>query len=210
MPDSFPNVSVTPTASQVAATNAPSDEAMWDIVEHHLVRYGGSFAPMLIERARGSYLYDRQGNKILDFTSGQMCATLGHNHPAVVGGVCLAKSVIDIERVGLTVKADVNTIRQAQLVGITRSNLIETVANEVFVCGLRQPMFCCPSWHGRHLTWIRVCRNGALTRNVSNCALNRTRPSDVVRKTNCINDAVRVIEFHNPIKKNKTRVWNVL
>jgi 2,2-dialkylglycine decarboxylase (pyruvate) len=75
MPDSAPNVSVTPTASPVAATHAPSDEAMWDIVEHHLVRYGGSFAPMLIERARGSYLYDRQGNKILDFTSGQMCAT---------------------------------------------------------------------------------------------------------------------------------------
>lgn len=60
---------------------------MWDIVEHHLVRYGGSFAPMLIERARGSYLYDRQGHKILDFTSGQMCATLGHNHPAVVQAI---------------------------------------------------------------------------------------------------------------------------
>lgn len=87
MPDSAPNVSVTPTASPVAATHAPSDEAMWDIVEHHLVRYGGSFAPMLIERARGSYLYDRQGNKILDFTSGQMCATLGHNHPAVVEAI---------------------------------------------------------------------------------------------------------------------------
>ncbi|MDA0866838.1 MAG: aspartate aminotransferase family protein [Cyanobacteria bacterium] len=60
---------------------------MWDIVEHHLVRYGGSFAPMLIQRAKGSYLYDRQGRKILDFTSGQMCATLGHNHPEVVQAI---------------------------------------------------------------------------------------------------------------------------
>jgi 4-aminobutyrate aminotransferase-like enzyme len=43
--------------------------------------------PRMIERAKGSYLYDRQGNKILDFTSGQMCATLGHNHPAVVQAI---------------------------------------------------------------------------------------------------------------------------
>jgi 2,2-dialkylglycine decarboxylase (pyruvate) len=69
---------------QTLPTHVPSEEEMWDTVEHHLVRYGGSFAPMLIERARGSYLYDRQGRKILDFTSGQMCATLGHNHPDVV------------------------------------------------------------------------------------------------------------------------------
>lgn len=64
-----------------------SDADMWNLVEHHLVRYGGSFAPMLIQRAKGSYLYDRQGRKILDFTSGQMCATLGHNHPDVVQAI---------------------------------------------------------------------------------------------------------------------------
>ncbi|PSN19913.1 aspartate aminotransferase family protein [filamentous cyanobacterium CCP5] len=64
-----------------------SDADMWGIVEHHLVRYGGSFAPMLIQRAKGSYLYDRQGRQILDFTSGQMCATLGHNHPDVVQAI---------------------------------------------------------------------------------------------------------------------------
>ncbi|MDA0267230.1 MAG: aspartate aminotransferase family protein, partial [Cyanobacteria bacterium] len=77
--------------NRLAASSSPdallSDPEMWDIVEHHLVRYGGSFAPMLIQRAKGSYLYDRQGRKILDFTSGQMCATLGHNHPEVVQAI---------------------------------------------------------------------------------------------------------------------------
>jgi 2,2-dialkylglycine decarboxylase (pyruvate) len=81
-----PVVSSPGTASS-ATPNGPSDEDLWDIVEHHLVRYGGSFTPLLIERARGSYLWDRQGRKILDFTSGQMCATLGHNHPAVVEAI---------------------------------------------------------------------------------------------------------------------------
>jgi 2,2-dialkylglycine decarboxylase (pyruvate) len=74
-------------AQVVAAADGISDEEMWDIVEHHLVRYGGRFSPRLIERAQGSYLYDRQGRKILDFTSGQMCATLGHNHPDVVQAI---------------------------------------------------------------------------------------------------------------------------
>lgn len=57
------------------------------MAQEHLIRYGGQFVPHIIQRARGSYLYDRQDNAILDFTSGQMCATLGHNHPAVVAAL---------------------------------------------------------------------------------------------------------------------------
>jgi 2,2-dialkylglycine decarboxylase (pyruvate) len=68
------------------AFTASSDE-LWQAVDAHLIRYGGSFAPVLIQRARGTYLYDRSGRAILDFTSGQMCATLGHNHPAVVDAI---------------------------------------------------------------------------------------------------------------------------
>ncbi|MBN2292790.1 MAG: aspartate aminotransferase family protein [Pirellulales bacterium] len=57
-------------------------------VDHeHLIRYVREFAPFLIERASGSYIYDQTGRAILDFTSGQMCATVGHNHPAVVEAV---------------------------------------------------------------------------------------------------------------------------
>ncbi len=60
-----------------------------DAVERHMLRYdaGGGFLPFFIERAQGSYLIDDSGRRLLDFTSGQMCATLGHNHPAVVAAV---------------------------------------------------------------------------------------------------------------------------
>ena len=44
----------------------------------HLIRYlGGEFPDILIERTAGSYVYDDRGRRILDFTSGQMCSTLG-------------------------------------------------------------------------------------------------------------------------------------
>ena len=53
----------------------------------HLINYGFNFAPNLIESARGSVLRDVDGNEILDFTSGQMCAILGHNHPDIVEAI---------------------------------------------------------------------------------------------------------------------------
>jgi 2,2-dialkylglycine decarboxylase (pyruvate) len=49
-----------------------------------LIRYGGEFADLLVERADGSWLITEDGRRILDFTSGQMCATLGHGHPAIL------------------------------------------------------------------------------------------------------------------------------
>jgi 2,2-dialkylglycine decarboxylase (pyruvate) len=55
--------------------------------EENLIRYGVDFAPGLIARARGAVLWDTDGREILDFTSGQMCATLGHNHPRIVEAI---------------------------------------------------------------------------------------------------------------------------
>ena len=49
-----------------------------------LIRYGGEFADLIVERAAGSWLTTEDGRRILDFTSGQMCATLGHGHPAIL------------------------------------------------------------------------------------------------------------------------------
>ncbi|MFQ5783433.1 MAG: aspartate aminotransferase family protein [Alphaproteobacteria bacterium] len=56
-------------------------------VERHMIRYVDAFFPFFVERGEGAYVYDESGRRILDFTSGQMCATLGHNHPAVVAAV---------------------------------------------------------------------------------------------------------------------------
>ncbi len=63
------------------------DGELWRAVDEHLIRYGGAFSPFLAERAKGSYVYDRDGRAILDFTSGQMCATLGHNHPEILAAI---------------------------------------------------------------------------------------------------------------------------
>jgi 2,2-dialkylglycine decarboxylase (pyruvate) len=56
-------------------------------VTDQLIRYGGEFADVLIERADGSWLTTADGRRILDFTSGQMCATLGHGHPAILAAM---------------------------------------------------------------------------------------------------------------------------
>ncbi|GAA2908833.1 aspartate aminotransferase family protein [Streptosporangium fragile] len=71
------------------------DLGFWNGVERHLVRYGATFTPRIIERAKGSYVYDEQGNAILDFTSGQMSAVLGHSHPDIVATVTKAISSLD-------------------------------------------------------------------------------------------------------------------
>lgn len=62
------------------------DAAFWASADKHLIRYagGGAFEPAIIERAKGSYVYDADDRPILDFTSGQMSALVGHSHPKIV------------------------------------------------------------------------------------------------------------------------------
>lgn len=70
-------------------------EEFWQVADRHLVRYGAAFVPRIIERAKGSYVYDGDGTAILDFTSGQMSAVLGHGHPDVVAAVSEAVASLD-------------------------------------------------------------------------------------------------------------------
>jgi 2,2-dialkylglycine decarboxylase (pyruvate) len=60
---------------------------MTDPREKYLIRYAGSFAPFVVERAEGSWVFTTDGRRILDFTSGQISSTLGHNHPRVVAAI---------------------------------------------------------------------------------------------------------------------------
>lgn len=71
------------------------DDRFWQDAADHLVRYGGTFTSRIIERAAGSHLYDAGGRAILDFTSGQMSAVLGHSHPDVVRTVAEAAATLD-------------------------------------------------------------------------------------------------------------------
>ncbi|TDT32487.1 aspartate aminotransferase family protein [Naumannella halotolerans] len=61
----------------------------------HLVRYIPAFSPRLIESAAGSYVHDSEGRAILDFTSGQMSAVLGHSHPDIVATVSSSIATLD-------------------------------------------------------------------------------------------------------------------
>lgn len=60
------------------------DESFWSDVDAHVLRYGPVFERRVIDRAEGSFVIDTEGNRILDFTSGQMSAVLGHSHPEIV------------------------------------------------------------------------------------------------------------------------------
>ena len=53
----------------------------------HLVRYGATWSPFVAERADGAFVEDATGRRVLDFTSGQMSAILGHSHPEIVAVV---------------------------------------------------------------------------------------------------------------------------
>ncbi len=63
------------------------DPAFWASARKHLTRYGGSFEPIIVEKAKGSFVYDADERAVLDFTSGQMSAVLGHTHPDIVATV---------------------------------------------------------------------------------------------------------------------------
>lgn len=63
------------------------ESAFWSTADRHLIRYGAQFTPRIIQRAEGSYVYDDQGHAILDFTSGQMSAVLGHANPDITRAV---------------------------------------------------------------------------------------------------------------------------
>jgi 2,2-dialkylglycine decarboxylase (pyruvate) len=55
--------------------------------ERFLIRYAAGFAPLTVARADGSWIETTDGRRILEFTSGQICSTVGHNHPRIVEAV---------------------------------------------------------------------------------------------------------------------------
>ncbi|KAJ7454921.1 aminotransferase class-III [Mycena galericulata] len=63
-----------------------NESEFWQRADDSLIRYsgGGSFLRCIIEHAEGVYLYDADGKRIIDFTSGQMSSILGHSNPEIV------------------------------------------------------------------------------------------------------------------------------
>jgi 2,2-dialkylglycine decarboxylase (pyruvate) len=74
----------------VADTNSVRARA-----DRHLLRFGCDFERFVPVRASGCYLYDASGARMLDFTSGQMSAILGHSHPEIVATIRHAAGTLD-------------------------------------------------------------------------------------------------------------------
>lgn len=76
------------TNTAIGTTPSPAElDDLKRTIESTMIRYGGPFAPMIVTHASGSVMTDSRGGRILDFTSGQMCATLGHNHPDITAAI---------------------------------------------------------------------------------------------------------------------------
>lgn len=125
----------------------------------HLLRYGRDFAPELIARAEGSWLYTEGGRAILDFSSGQMCATIGHNHPAITDAMAQAAArVLHLDSTMLSREVVELAERLTALLPapLTRALFLNTggEANEAairlakIVTGRHEIVALTGSWHG--------------------------------------------------------------
>ena len=47
----------------------------------------GRYSPVFVERGEGCYIWDREGNRWLDFTAGIGVTNTGHCHPKVVAAI---------------------------------------------------------------------------------------------------------------------------
>ena len=127
--------------------------------DQSLVRYGAEFFPDLIDRAEGASLYDAGGHGILDFTSGQMSAILGHGHPEVVATVSAAvQNLAHLNSTMLSepVLALCEALTASMPAGLDKALLLTTggEANEAalrmarLVTGRYEVVSFSTSWHG--------------------------------------------------------------
>ncbi|VVS98985.1 aspartate aminotransferase family protein [Rhizobium sp. EC-SD404] len=135
-----------------------TDPAFWNAAKKHVTRYGPSFESVIIERAEGSYVYDADGRAILDFTSGQMSAVLGHTHPDIVSTVDRQMKSVAHLFSGMLSRpvVDLATRLAALAPGLERVQLLTTGAesNEAairmakLVTGGHEVVAFAQSWHG--------------------------------------------------------------
>ncbi|WP_404863315.1 aspartate aminotransferase family protein [Georhizobium sp. MAB10] len=135
-----------------------NDPAFWSAAKKHVTRYGPSFETVIIERAEGSHVYDADGRAILDFTSGQMSAVLGHTHPDIVATVDRQMKSVAHLFSGMLSRpvVDLATRLAALAPGLERVQLLTTGAesNEAairmakLVTGGHEVVAFAQSWHG--------------------------------------------------------------
>ncbi|MEU3739672.1 aspartate aminotransferase family protein [Streptomyces sp. NPDC032198] len=142
-----------------STTALASTETFWADTERHLVRYGAEFTHEIIERAAGSFVFTADGRKILDFTSGQMSAVLGHSHPEIVATVqrqvasldhlfsgMLSRPVVDLaRRLADTLPAP---LEKALLLTTGAESNEAAIRMAKLVTGKHEIVSFARSWHG--------------------------------------------------------------
>ncbi|AEM85446.1 aspartate aminotransferase family protein [Streptomyces violaceusniger] len=129
--------------------------------ERHLIRYSGHapFTSEIIARAAGTSVFTESGRELLDFTSGQMSAILGHSHPAIVATVREQVALLDHLHSGMLSRPVVDLTRR---LAETLPEPLEKVlllttgaeANEAavrmakLVTGRHEVVSFARSWHG--------------------------------------------------------------
>ena len=132
---------------------------MSDKREDFLIRYAHDFAPFIVARASGSWLETTEGQRILDFTSGQICSTIGHNHPQLVDAV--KRSLEDVMHLNSWMLSEPVLALAERLVGLVGPSLNKVIlvntggeANEVALrlakmhTGRFEIVGLTRSWHG--------------------------------------------------------------
>jgi 2,2-dialkylglycine decarboxylase (pyruvate) len=139
--------------------SANADPKFWSDARSHLIRYGGRFESMIIERAEGSFVHDADGRAILDFTSGQMSSLLGHGHPEIAAVVADYAHRLDHLFSGMLSRPVVDLARELAAVtpaGLDRVLLLSTggESNEAAIkmaklfTGGHEIVGFAQSWHG--------------------------------------------------------------
>lgn len=132
---------------------------MSDKREDFLIRYAHDFAPFIVARASGSWLETTDGQRILDFTSGQICSTIGHNHQQLVEAV--KRSLEDVMHLNSWMLSEPVLALAERLVGLAGTSLNKVIlvntggeANEVALrlakmhTGRFEIVGLTRSWHG--------------------------------------------------------------
>ena len=121
---------------QLSTSTCDADVSLWRTADRHLLRYmgvGGDFVSFIPARAKGSWLYDASGRKVLDFTSGQMSSVLGHGHPDLVEALREAAGSLDHLLSMMISKpvVDLAAALAALLPGLPRSMFLSTGGESV-------------------------------------------------------------------------------
>jgi 4-aminobutyrate aminotransferase-like enzyme len=74
-------------SSDSVGLQPPRSNAEWLALDREFVLQTRYTSPYVLERGRGSTLWDADGREFLDFHSGQVCANTGHCHPDLVAAI---------------------------------------------------------------------------------------------------------------------------